>query len=544
MKFEKIIKSNIVDIVNQEIYPAAITVSGKRIFKISRLNEELNSYLLPGFIDAHIHIESSMLVPSEFARMAVVHGTIATVSDPHEIANVLGIDGVKYMIENGKQVPFHFYFGASPCVPATPFETAGATLSINDVDELLQLKEVKYLSEMMNWPGVLNNDEDVFAKIKLAQKYNKPVDGHAPGLKGDLARKYIAAGISTDHECFTAQEALDKMKFGMHVQIREGSAARNFDALHTLINENYRLMMFCSDDKHPDDLKNGHINKLVAKAVAHGQDIFKVLQVACLNPIAHYKLEVGQLRVGDYADFIEVNDLKYFTPRATWIQGKKVAENGISFIESKPIRVVNKFEISKIKVEDITVNTNTDVVNVIEVQDGELVTQKTQGAARIKDGTLVSNVDDDILKLVVVNRYNQAKPAVAFIRNFKFKTGAIASSVAHDSHNIIAVGVEDEDIVNAINLVITEKGGLSAVGEDKEMVLPLPVAGIMSDQPAEKVAEEYSKISALTRSFGSELRAPFMSLSFMALLVIPSIKLSDKGLFDGEKFEFMSLQVP
>lgn len=542
MKHQKVIKANLVDIASKEIYAAAITVTGKQITAIDRIDEKLDTYVLPGFVDAHIHIESSMLVPSEFARMAVVHGTVATVSDPHEIANVLGLNGVKYMIENARQVPFHFNFGASPCVPATPFETAGDQISVSDVEELLKMPEIKYVSEMMNWPGVLNNDPDVFAKIELAKKYRKPVDGHAPGLKGDLAKKYIDAGISTDHECFTAEEAIDKLKYGMKVQIRQGSAARNFEALYHLINEYPDQMMFCSDDKHPDDLERAHINELVQLSVANGQDVFKVLQAACINPVQHYKLDVGLLRVGDAADFIEVNNLTDFKVKATWIEGRKVAENGQSFIESVNIEKVNKFRISPINLNDISVSGTGKELNVIEVLDGELVTNKIHGKALIQDGKLTSNVEDDILKMVVVNRYEKAAPAVAFIKNFGLKRGAIAGSVAHDSHNIIAVGVDDVDILRAINGIIDNKGGLSICDDQGVDTIALPVAGLMSDQPAEVVSKQYESLSERAIALGSNLRAPYMSLSFMALLVIPSLKLSDKGLFDGDKFEFVPLE--
>ena len=541
MKSEKIIKSNLVDILNHQIYPAAITVTGNRISKIERIEEELKTFVLPGFIDSHIHVESSMLVPTEFARLAVVHGTVATVSDPHEIANVLGVEGVKYLIANGKKVPFYFYFGASPCVPATPFETSGAELNLADVEELLKLDEVKYLTEMMNWPGVLNNDPDVVAKMNLAKKYGKPVDGHAPGLKGEMAKAYVTAGITTDHECFSAQEALDKMKYGMKVQIRQGSAARNFDALYSLINEHYEMMMFCSDDKHPDDLQVSHINKMVADSIAKGQDLFKVLQMACINPVTHYDLEVGQLKEGDFADFIEVNNLEEFKVGATWVQGKKVAEFGKSFIESQEIELINKFNIVPLELHDISLESEQTEVKVIEVLEGELITNKIKGNAISKNGNLVSNVADDILKIVVVNRYQISKPAVGFIKNIGLKKGAMASSVAHDSHNIIAVGASDEEILEAINLIIAEKGGLAVVDGINDEVLPLPIAGIMSNMPAEKVAESYHRLSQKVGELGSPLRAPFMSLSFMALLVIPSLKLSDKGLFDGDKFEFVDV---
>ncbi|MGB1003465.1 MAG: adenine deaminase [Salibacteraceae bacterium] len=542
MKHQKVIKSNLVDIINREVYPAAISVTGKVITAIERINEELSTYIMPGFVDAHIHVESSMLVPSEFARLAVVHGTVATVSDPHEIANVLGLEGVKYMIQNGREVPFHFFFGASPCVPATPFETAGDEISVKDLEELLQMKDVKYVSEMMNWPGVLNNDPDVYAKIELAKKYGKPVDGHAPGLKGEMAKKYIDAGISTDHECFTQEEAIDKLSYGMKVQIRQGSAARNFDALYPLINEHFENMMFCSDDKHPDDLERAHINELVKNAVAKGQDVFKVLQMACINPVNHYKLEVGQLNVGDVADFIEVNNLTDFKVMASWVEGKKVAENGKSFIESVPIETVNKFRISPIELADLSVLGTGQELNVIEVLDGELVTNKIQGQALLVDGKLQSNTETDILKMVVLNRYEKAPPAIAFIKNFGLKSGAIAGSVAHDSHNIIAVGVEDEAILKAINGIIENRGGLSICDAQGVDTIALPVAGLMSNQPAEIVSKQYELLSERAIALGSTLRAPYMSLSFMALLVIPSLKLSDKGLFDGDKFEFVSLE--
>lgn len=543
MKYRKVIKANIVDIPNRDVYGAEIEVVGDRIQEIRKSSEKFESYILPGFIDAHIHIESSMLVPSEFARLAVSHGTVATVSDPHEIANVLGIDGVRYMIKNGNEVPFHFYFGASPCVPATPFETAGAELNVQDVEELLQMDEVKYLSEMMNWPGVLHQDQDVNAKIQLAKKYNKPVDGHAPGLMGEQAKKYIEAGISTDHECFTKEEAIDKLKLGMKVQIRQGSAARNYEALFGLIGKYYEAMMFCSDDKHPDDLQKGHINELVVESVRRGVDVFKVLQMACINPIDHYNLEVGQLRVGDLADFIEVNNLDEFNVMSVWVKGRKVSENGVSYIKSVPVQSVNKFRISEIQPEDIELRSSTKKVNVIEVLDGELVTNKIQGHAVLKDGKLISNIEEDVLKMVVINRYEQSKPAVAFIKNFGLKRGAIASSVAHDSHNIIAVGADDDAIIRTVNMIIENKGGLSVVDGSLEKSLSLPVAGIMSDQPAESVAEKYHDLSLIAKGLGSSLRAPYMSLSFMALLVIPSLKLSDKGLFDGDKFEFTDVVI-
>ena len=552
------ISGNLVDVHQKKIYPAEIKVENGKIISITS-NPKLQTpdYILPGFIDAHIHIESSMLVPSEFAKLAVVHGTVATVSDPHEIANVCGVEGVEFMIGNGKTVPFKFNFGAPSCVPATIFETAGATLNSNDVEKLLQRDEIKYLSEMMNFPGVLNEDEEVMKKIAAAHRLLKPVDGHAPGLRGEQAKQYIAAGITTDHECFTKEEALDKLQNGMKVIIREGSAAKNFGALIDLLHDYPNQMMFCSDDKHPDSLVLGHINQLCARAVAKGVNVYKVLSAACVNPVLHYKLGVGLLKEGDLADFIVVKDLEKFEVLKTFINGELVAENGKSKIISGRSEVINNFSCKKKQVKDFEIKWMTDremlesnwlVVNgagnlkvpVIEALDGQLITNKILCEPDDKDGKLESNIEDDIIKIVVVNRYKDAPIAKAFINNFKLLKGAIASSVAHDSHNIVAVGVDDENICKAVNLVIEEQGGVSAVYNEKEMVLALPVAGLMSNEDGYKVAAAYTAIDKMVKEeLGSTLTAPFMTLSFMALLVIPHLKLSDKGLFDGDKFEFV-----
>ena len=536
------VNGNLVDIHQKKIYFAEITVENGKIKSITSNpnpdshRDETRNYILPGFIDSHVHIESSMLVPSEFAKLAVVHGTVATVSDPHEIANVCGMKGVEYMIENGKSVPFKFHFGAPSCVPATSFETAGAVLDSNDVKKLLKNDDIYYLSEMMNFPGVLNEDEEVMKKIAAAHHLLKPVDGHAPGLRGEDAKKYIAAGITTDHECFTKEEALDKLQNGMKIIIREGSAAKNFDALVDLLHEYYKQMMFCSDDKHPDSLVEGHINQLCARAVAKGIDLFKVLQAACVNPVHHYKMRVGLLKEGDPADFIVVKDLKSFGVLQTYIDGKLVAENGKTKIETKKSKAINNFSCTKRSISDFEVplTTHHSPLTTIEALDGQLITNKL-----LVDPTIISNPEKDILKIVVVNRYNDAPIAKAFIKNFGLKNGALASSVAHDSHNIVAVGVDDENICEAINMVIEHKGGVSFVSDDTEMIVPLPVAGLMSNEDGYKVAEQYSLIDKAVKLAGSTLSAPFMTLSFMALLVIPHLKLSDLGLFDGDKFEFV-----
>ena len=537
------LEGQIVDIEGRRTFPGKVTVENSHIKAITPLDAAPKQYILPGFVDAHIHIESSLLVPSEFARLAVPFGTVATVSDPHEIGNVLGVAGVKYMIEDGEKVNFKFNFGAPSCVPATPFETAGAEIDLAGVSELLADPRVKYLAEMMNWPGVLNDDPLVMDKIAAAKKAGKPVDGHAPGLKGDRARQYIARGMSTDHECFTAAEAIDKMNHGMFVQIREGSAARNFAALYQLLADHPLQMMLCSDDKHPDSLIAGHIDVLVQRAVAAGIDVYNVLQAACINPVKHYQLEVGLLNPGDPADFIVVNNLQEFKVAQTYINGQLVAENGQTLIAPVESPIVNQFNIGPKQAADFALPARSAKINVIEAFDGELVTKHITANTKTEQGLAVSDPANDILKLAVVNRYHDAPPAVGFIKNIGLREGAIASSVGHDSHNITVVGVDDEAIARAVNLIIEQQGGLAAVSNRNELVLPLPVAGLMTNRDGYEVAADYIKIDRLSKEMGSTLRAPFMTLSFMALLVIPDIKLSDKGLFDGNTFSFMEVFV-
>lgn len=538
-----ILQGNIVDIPNKRIFKGEVTIEQGRIASVVEKQHNVNHYILPGFIDAHIHIESSMLVPSEFARLAVKHGTVATVSDPHEIANVLGIEGVEFMIQNGKEVPFKFNFGAPSCVPATSFESAGAVIDSQDIKKLLKNPDIKYLTEMMNYPGVLFDDAEVLKKIDWAKHYGKPVDGHAPGLRGDDLAKYINAGISTDHECFTFEEGLEKLQRGMKVLIREGSAAKNFEALIDLLPEHFENIMFCSDDKHPDDLLLGHINTLCARAVAKGMDVFKVLQAACINPVTHYNLNIGLLNEGDAADCIVVADLVDFKVLQTYIEGTPVFSNGQSHIQQVPVEILNNFKTEKKVVLDFKFESSTKKIRVIEALEGQLVTNELIEDALIENGNIVSNIDKDILKMTVVNRYQNQKPAIAFIKNFGLKEGAMASSVGHDSHNIIAVGVSDEAICKAVNLIIENKGGICAISNSKDKVLPLPVAGIMSDKEGETVGKQYAELDAMAKKLGSMLHAPYMTLSFMALLVIPSLKLSDKGLFDGTTFQFTPLEV-
>lgn len=536
------ISGNIVDLINEKIFKGTVHIENGHIKSIVE-DESLSEtqYILPGLIDSHIHIESSMLIPSEFARVAVTHGTVATVSDPHEIANVLGIDGIKYMIENGKKVPFKFYFGASACVPATPFETAGGRIGLEELEELLKMDEIKYLSEMMNFPGVINRDDFEMKKIEIAKKHGKPADGHAPGVKGEDAKKYIEAGISTDHECFTMEEALEKINYGMKIQIREGSAAKNFEALIDLLHEHSDSVLFCSDDKHPDDLVEGHINQMYKRAIAKGHKPLKVLKSIVLNPINHYKLEVGILQTGDAADFIVVDNLIDFNILNTFIDGTEVFDGTKSLIGKVVASTPNVFKAKTLDAHKINIAYKKGKLKVIKAFDGELITAMKEFEPKIENGNVAGDVENDVLKIVVLNRYNDAEPAIAFINGFGFKEGAIASSVAHDSHNIVAVGTNDEDIAKAINLVVSAKGGVAAVSGTDEKVLSLPVAGLMSNNDAWEIAEKYHQIDKMAHKMGSELRAPFMTMSFMALLVIPDIKLSDKGLFDGTVFGFTNL---
>ncbi|TVR12556.1 MAG: adenine deaminase [Balneolaceae bacterium] len=535
----KTVKGIIVDPIKSETFSGEVVVEHGRIKQIKKADDVPQRYILPGMVDAHIHIESSMLIPSEFARLAVQHGTVATVSDPHEIANVCGKEGVEYMIENGKKVPLKFYFGAPSCVPATPFETAGAVLDVDDVKELLERDEIHYLAEMMNWPGVLNDDPDVLAKIEAALKLGKPVDGHAPGLNGERARKYASAGITTDHESFTRQEAIDKLEAGMLIAIREGSAAKNYEALIDLLKDYPGKMMFCSDDKHPDDLLRGHINEIVSRTLARGFDLYDVLHASSVLPVQHYKLKVGLLQPGDPADFIIVDNPESMNVLETWIDGEQVYDNDTVRFGDIASSRINNFKSYEVSAEDFKLYSENQDQQIIVANDGELITGSKTVTLQIKDGEVLAAPEKDILKIAVVNRYEKQPPAVGFITNFGLKNGAIASSVGHDSHNIIVVGTSDEFLSRAVNLIMENEGGISAVHGENEDVLPLPIGGIMSDDSGEIVARGYERLSKISREMGSTLKAPFMLISFMALLVIPSLKMSDKGLFDGENFKFV-----
>jgi len=532
------VSGHIIDVFNRRFYKGIIYIANGKIHSIVETENVEDQLILPGFIDAHIHIESSMVTPYEFAKIALGHGTVATVSDPHEIANVCGLDGVQYMIDNARQAGLKFFFGAPSCVPATNFENAGATLDSLAVKSLLSSDDIWYLSEMMNYPGVLNNDPEVLAKIQYAKDYNKPVDGHAPGLMGNDAKEYILHGISTDHECYRLEEALNKLNHGMKIIIREGSAAKNFEALHTLIGTHAGMVMFCSDDKHPDDLMEGHINVLVERALALGYNLFDVLQIACVNPVLHYGLPVGLLREGDNADFIIVKNTNSWEVKQTWINGRTYYTDKKCLLPDISGRIINKFNSSSVSPDDLILYSEDENVPVIEAIDGSLITEKSHATLPLIEGVLFVDPKQDILKICVINRYEKAIPAIGFIKNFGLKGCAIASTVAHDSHNIIAVGDDDVLLSRAINILVHSKGGLSAVTAEEEKHIPLPIAGLMSDQSVDIVGKMYSDISSFVKSNGCKLHAPFMTLSFMALLVIPKIKISDKGMFDAETFSF------
>ena len=535
------IGGQIVDLVNSRIFSGVVVVEDGKITKIEEQPVGNTQYIMPGFVDAHVHIESSMLIPSEFARLATCHGTVATVSDPHEIANVLGKEGIRYMIDNGKKVPFKFFFGAPSCVPSTAFETGGFTLDANDIEELMASPDIYYLSEVMNYPGVIHEDSELMKKIAAAKRNNKPIDGHAPAVTGNALQKYVGAGITTDHECFQLAGALEKISLGMNILIREGSAAKGFEALIPLMASHPDKLMFCSDDKHPNELVKGHIDDLVRKSIALGYNVMDVLKAASLNAVRHYHLNVGMLQVGDDADFIVVDDFRNPVVKQTYIKGVLVAEKGVSNIKFVETETPNHFKANFIEEEELFVPDKGKKIKVIECLDGQLITKQFTTEPKVVEGGVVSDVERDILKMVVVNRYHPAKPSIAFIKNFGLRRGALASSVAHDSHNIVAVGVTDRDILHAVNLLIEHKGGVTAYCSTEMIAVPLPVAGLMSNEDGYEVAAAYENADALAKRLGSKLYAPFMTLAFMALVVIPEMKLSDQGLFDVSKFAFTSI---
>jgi len=536
------VSGQLVDIHNRDIYPAVIEIKEGHITTIERVDSASEFFILPGLIDAHIHIESSMITPGAFALTAVKHGTCGVVSDPHEIANVLGIEGVEFMIDDAKKVPLNFFFGAPSCVPATSFETNGASLNVIEIEKLLLKDDIKYLSEMMNFPGVIFGIREVMEKIECAKKFNKPVDGHAPGLTGEALKKYVAAGITTDHECSNIKEAEEKISLGMKILIREGSAARNLDSLKNLYKDYPEMVMLCSDDLHPDTLKKRHINKLIGKLIEEGYNMFEVIRSATINPNEHYGLNMGLLRKGDSADFILVDSLEKMNVHETWIKGNKVFSEGKVLFEYEIGSSVNKFNCQPLEEKDIKVRNEFSDIRVIAAVEGELLTgelHRSSGKAEI----IEADIHNDTLKIVVKDRYKNSPPAIGFITGFRLKKGAFASSIAHDSHNIIAVGTNDSDIIAAINDIINLKGGLAVSSDGTVNSVQLNIGGIMTTRSCDEIAKDYEHLNQLVESLGCTMKSPFMTLSFMALLVIPDLKIGDRGLFDVRKFEPVSLFV-
>ncbi|MCX8027388.1 MAG: adenine deaminase [Thermodesulfovibrionales bacterium] len=537
------VKGNIVDIINKRTYKGELIINNGLIEDIKEYDVETNLYIIPPFIDSHVHIESSMLVPSEFARASIKHGVIACVSDPHEIANVLGVEGVVYMINQGSGLPFRFFFGAPSCVPATPFETSGAVIDDKEIEQLLGNKDIHYLSEVMNFPGVINGEKTIISKINIAKRHNKKIDGHAPLLSRADLDKYLSYGIDTDHETTSYQEGREKLQKGMKLLIREGSAAKNLDELAPLINEFPDKCMFCSDDIHPDYLINGHINIILKRLINAGYDLYKILRCACLNPSKHYGIDIGLLQKGQRADLLIVDNLNDLNIISTIVKGSVVATSKDCFIEQKGVSIINKFNTGEKVVSDFSVKYQGGKIRVIEAIDGQILTNELILEPKVENNLVVQDISRDILKIAVINRYQDCKPAIGFIRGFSLQSGAIVSSIAHDSHNIVVVGTNDKDMTKAVNSIIKHKGGICICQDGDLDILPLPVAGIMSDKDAWYVAKCYDRLDKKAKKLGCSLSAPFMTLSFMALLVIPTIKIGDKGLFDVRRFEVIPLFV-
>lgn len=536
------IEGNIIDIHRREIYPGIISIDSGKIISINRNSQKYAHYISPGFIDAHVHIESSMLIPEEFSKLAIRRGTVAIVNDPHEIANVMGTEGIEYMIENSKQSCIKSFFTIPSCVPATPYDSSGSVLLSSDIEQLALNHKFVGLSEMMNVPGVIQDDTEVLAKIEIARRHHLTIDGHAPGLSGSFLKKYIDAGISTDHECTSLEEAIEKINSGMKILIREGSAAKNYEALKWLIADYPEKVMFCTDDSHPNDLLSyGEIDKLVRKALGDGFDLFDVLKIASFNPISHYKINVGCLREGDPADFIIIRNLNTFDVLSVYIDG--IEKYNYSGNNEKPhpapIKIINHFNRDPISLTDLTKPIKKKIVS-IKVIPGELVTRRIDFELESPIRNFESDVKRDILKIVYLNRYQNTPPQIAFISGFELKEGAFATTISHDSHNIIAVGCSDKDILEAINAVILEKGGLAVKNNKGIIKLPLPIAGIMSASDGETVASLWETLTEELKQMGCKLDSPFMTLSFMSLIVIPELKIGEQGLFDYEHFKFIS----
>ena len=544
--------------VSREIFDGTLTVEDGKIAEIKRgglpERERPYPYLMPGFIDSHVHIESSMMVPHEFARIAVSHGTIGVIADPHEIANVLGVEGVDYMIRSGRMAQFNFCFGAPSCVPALggDVETNGATIDAEDIEKLMARQDIGFLAEMMNYPSVLAGDGEIMRKIEAARRHGKPVDGHAPGLTGHQRDQYAAAGITTDHECSTLEEGRSCVKAGMKVIIREGGAARDYEQLNPLIAESPDMVMLCTDDCHPEDFVREHINAIVMRALADGYDLWDILQAACVNPQRHYHLDWGLLQQGDPATFIIVDTVgPHFKVQSTVIRGMEVYSYNSSSLamylqltasdyKGDHQDYPNNFVAAPITEDDIFYNIKPGAAeHIINATDGSLVTGHEvwrMGASMFSDTHPWLEVE----KIVVYNRYQRgAKPMVGLIHGFGITNGAIAGSVAHDCHNIVAVGSNDGYIVRAINRVIEMGGGLVVVSADEENDIPLPIAGLMAPLTGHELAFRSMIMRQKVHDIGCMMKDPFITMAFMALPVIPNLKLTDRHLMDTKNMEII-----
>jgi adenine deaminase len=532
------IKGNLLNVFTEEIYPAEISVQNGLITCVKPVRDNFKDFILPGFIDAHIHIESSMLVPSRFAEVVVPHGTTSVVADPHEIANVMGSAGIHYMMDDAASVPLNVFFTASSCVPATGFETSGAVVDTKEIDQLLSREDVVALGEMMNYPGVLAENEEVLAKITAAKKHNKPVDGHAPLLSGDDLCKYISVGISTDHECISKEEVKEKRKLGMKVMLRQGSSAKN---LKDLIGGGGDFIV--SDDKHPPDLIEGHVDLMLKEAVELGLDPVEAVKMVTFNPATHYKINRGLIAPGRVADLVVVDDLENLNVKQVIISGKLVAQDNKALFSVNPLEIGKSFLLNHKRPDDFEIfsKQEKEIVRVIEVTEGQLITREREAVLEVENGKIQIDQDEDILKIAVVERYGHNWISNGFVHGFGLKKGAIASSVAHDSHNIIVVGTNTLDMADSVNQLVNNGGGLINGFKKDFNSLNLPIAGLMSINSAEEVSREFNLLQIAVKEMGCKLESPFMTLSFMALLVIPQLKMSDLGLFDSDKFQFVDV---
>ncbi len=539
------LKVNFVDFYDKQIYPALINFDEKINF-IKKIDEKCSNLIIPGLIESHIHIESSMLTPSRFAQVAVTHGTTAIVADPHEIANVLGLDGINFMRDDAKKTPVKIFFTAPSCVPATKFETSGAIIDSEKINLLLEEKDIVALGEMMNFYGVIHSDSEVMKKIKFAHKYKKPVDGHCPKLTGEKLNKYIKAGILTDHECTTLVEAEEKLGKGMKIMIKQGSYAKNLENIYPLAFKNSDFCFLASDDLEADDLLKGHMNLKLKEIVNLGINPFDAIRMSTFNPARHYNLNVGLLKSGDPADFVILNNLRDFNVLETYINGKLVAKDGKALFELPEVKKMNFFDIKQKNVNDFKINSNKKngviKVHVIGLVENQIITKKLIETLKVDNYEILPDLGKDILRIAVAERYGNNNLALGFIKGFMLKEGAIASSVAHDSHNIISIGFEKNDITRAINTVIEMRGGLTLVRNNQVLIrIALPIAGLMSDKPAEDIVKKLNRFYLILKALGCTLNSPLMILSFMSLPVVPELKLTDRGLFDVEKFGFINL---